>query len=130
MSKPIIGFCVKLLLFLGVVFALHITLLSLLSLPLFNNYILASYIVNYVLAVAIYITLYKLRIKYLDLLGFVFMGGSFLKFAVYFIFFNSTFKENGNVSFDQAMSFLVPYLTCLVIETFYLIKLLNNKELG
>ena len=130
MSKPIIGFCVKLLLVLGIGFALHITLLSLLNLPLFNNYILASYIVNYVLAVAIYITLYKLRIKYLDLLGFIFMGGSFLKFAVFFLFFNSTFKEGGEVSFDEAMSFLAPYITCLTIETFYLIKLLNNKDLG
>ncbi|PHQ56515.1 MAG: hypothetical protein COC16_02960 [Lutibacter sp.] len=129
MSKPSIGFCVKLLLVLGVVFGIHITILSYLGLPLFDNYILASYSVNYVLAVAIYITLYKLRMKYLDLLGFAFMGGSFIKFAVYFIFFNSSFKENGNVSFNEAISFLSPYLTCLMIETFYLIKLLNSKDL-
>jgi hypothetical protein len=128
MSKPIIGFCVKLLLVLSVVLGIHIAVLFYVGLPLFDNYILASYIVNYILAIAIYFTLYKLRIKYLDLLGFAFMGGSFLKFAVYFIFFNSTFKENGNVSFIEAMSFLSPYLTSLTIETFYLIKLLNNKD--
>jgi hypothetical protein len=128
MSKPIIGFCVKLLLALSVVLGIHIAILFYLGLPLFDNYILAAYFVNYILAIAIYFTLYKLRIKYLDLLGFAFMGGSFLKFAVYFIFFNSTFKENGSVSFIEAISFLSPYLTSLMIETFYLIKLLNNKD--
>ena len=129
MSKPIIGFCVKLLLSLGVILGIHISILSYFGLPLFDNLILASYSVNYILAITIYITLYKLRIKYLDLLGFVFMGGSFIKFAVYFIFFNSTIKENGTVSFNEAISFLLPYLSCLMIEIIYLIKLLNNKEL-
>lgn len=127
MIKPIIGFSIKLVIALSIVFGIHIASLSYLKIPLFENLILTSYIVNYVMALAIYITLYKLRIKYLDLLGFIFMGGSFLKFAVFFIFFNPSFKENGNVSSVEAMSFLIPYLACLIIETFYLIKLLNNK---
>lgn len=127
MIKPIIGFSIKLIIALSIVFGIHIAILSYLKIPPFENLILASYIVNYAMALAIYISLYKLRIKYLDLLGFIFMGGSFLKFAVFFIFFNPLFKENGNVSSVEAMSFLTPYLACLIIETFYLIKLLNNK---
>ena len=127
MIKPIIGFSIKLIIALSIVFGIHITFLSYLEFRPFENYISASYIVNYCMALVIYVTLYKLRIKYLDLLGFIFMGGSFLKFAVFFIFFNPLFKENGNVSTVEAMSFLIPYLACLIIETFYLIKLLNNK---
>lgn len=127
MNKPVIGFCVKLLIALSVIFGIHIAILYFLELPLFDNQILLAYIVNFILAISIYATLFKLRIKYLDLLGFIFMAGSFLKFTVYFIFFNPIFKENGDVSLVEATTFLTPYLACLIFETFYLIKLLNNK---
>lgn len=125
--KPILFFGIKLLIALGAIFGIHILILDIRELPLFENQIIASYIVNGFLALLIFAVLYKLRVKYLDLLGFIYMGGSFLKFAVYFIFFNPVFKQNGTVSSLEAASFLVPYLACLIIETFYLIKLLNNK---
>ena len=125
--KPVISFALKLILLLAIILGIHIAVLSYLNLPLFENYIVYSYTVNVVLAVVIYVTLFKLRVKYLDLLGFIFMGGSFLKFAVFFIFFNPLFKDDGSVSSAEIASFLVPYLACLIIETFYLIKLLNNK---
>ena len=124
--KPILFFGIKLLVALGVVFGIHILILDVKELPLFDNYIIASYMVNGVLAFIIFGVLYKLRIKYLDLLGFIYMSGSFLKFGIYFIFFNPIFKQNGEVSTLEATSFLVPYLLCLIIETYYLIKLLNN----
>jgi len=127
MINPIISFALKLIILLAIIFGIHLAFLSYFSLPLYDNYIVYSYVVNVILAVAIFITLFKLRVKYLDLLGFIFMGGSFLKFAVFLIFFNPIFKQNGNVSSVEAASFLIPYLACLTIETFYLIKLLNNK---
>jgi len=127
MSKPVIGFCIKLLIILSVVFGIHIAILYFLELPLFENQIIPSYSVNGILAIIIFITLLKLRIKYLDLLGFLFMGGSFLKFAVYFIFFLPHYRADGIVVRLESTSFLIPYITSLIIETFYLIKLLNNK---
>jgi len=127
MSKPVIGFCIRLLVALSVVLSIHVSILYLYNFPIFNNLIIYSYVINYVLAVLIFDVLYKLRIKYLDLLGFIYMGGSFLKFGIYFLFFNPVFKQNGTVSNLEAASFLAPYLLCLIIETFYLIKLLNNK---
>ena len=127
MSKPIIGFCIKLIAALIVVFSIHVAILYLQGFPLFKSQIVISYAVNGVLAIIIFSSLFKLRIKYLDLLGFIFMAGSFLKFGVYFVFFHSNFKEDGNVNTFEAASFLIPYLLCLIIEIFYLIKLLNNK---
>ncbi|MBT8317665.1 MAG: hypothetical protein HKP59_08555 [Lutibacter sp.] len=124
--KPILFFGSKLLAALVVVFCIHLFILNLQQLPLFDNQITASYLVNGFLAFIIFAILYKLRIKYLDLLGFVYMGGSFLKFGIYFIFFNPIFKQNGEVSKLEATSFLIPYLLCLLIETYYLIKLLNK----
>lgn len=127
MSKPIIGFFVKIIVALSITLGIHIAILHLLELPLFENQIVFSYSVNTILAIIIFISLFKLRIKYLDLLGFIFMAGSFLKFGVYFIFFYPIFKQDGEISTLETVSFLIPYILCLIIETFYLIKMLNKK---
>ena len=127
MTKQITVFGIKLLISLFIVFGIHSGILYYLNISLFQNLLIPSYVTNYFLAILIFFTLVKLKKKYLDLLGFVFMGGSFVKFGVYFIFFNPVFKQNGTVSPQEATAFLVPYLLCLIVETFYLIKLLNNK---
>ena len=120
-------FGIKLLISLSVVFGIHSAILYYLNISIFQHLLIPSYIANYFLALFIFFILVKLKKKYLDLLGFVFMGGSFVKFGVYFVFFNPIFKQNGTVSPQEATAFLVPYLMCLIVETFYLIKLLNNK---
>jgi len=127
MIRQVTVFGIKLLISLCVVFGIHSVILYYLNISLFQNLLIPSYITNYFLALLIFFILVKLKKKYLDLLGFVFMGGSFVKFGVYFIFFNPVFKQNGTVSTQEATAFLAPYLLCLIVETFYLIKLLNNK---
>jgi hypothetical protein len=127
MTKQITVFGIKLLISLSVVFGIHSVILYYFDISLLQNLLIHSYITNFFLAILIFFTLVKLKRKYLDLLGFVFMGGSFVKFGVYFIFFNPVFKQDGTVSPEEATSFLTPYLLCLIVETFYLIKLLNNK---
>jgi len=125
--KPILQFSVLLLIVLSMAFGIHLAILSYFNYPLFENMIIASYIVNYLLAFIIFIALYFLRKKYLDLLGFIFMGGSFLKFGVFFIFFFPVFKQNGEINTLESVSFLLPYITCLILETIYVSRLLNNK---
>lgn len=126
MTNPIINFSLKLLGVLVVVFGIHSAILNYINVPIFNNLIVQSYVVNSCMAIVIYVSLYLLRKKYLDMLGFIFMAGSFLKFGVYFIFFYPKFNADGDVVKLEATSFLIPYLTCLTVETYYLIKLLNK----
>ena len=126
MTKQFIGFGLKLLLALGMVFLIHLAVLYMLKNPLFENLIVSSYVVNYSLALIIYATLFLLKKKYEHILGFIFMGGSFLKFGIYFLLFYPVFKQNETIETIEATSFLIPYITCLIIETFYLIKLLNQ----
>jgi len=126
MMNPVINFSIKLIIALGVVFASHIFILTLIKEPIFNNLIIESYLINIVLAVFIYGILYYFRIKYLDMLGFIFMAGSFLKFGCYYIFFYPQFKQDGEIIGLEATSFIVPYVFCLIFETFYLVKLLNK----
>jgi len=125
--KPILQFSILLLIVLSIVFGIHLAILSYFNYPLFENMIIASYSVNYLLAFIIFIALYLIRKKYLDLLGFIFMGGSFLKFGVFFIFFFPVFKQNGEINTLESVSFLLPYITCLILETIYVSRLLNNK---
>ncbi|MFO7673718.1 MAG: hypothetical protein R6V74_08430 [Lutibacter sp.] len=127
MIKQISVFGIKLLISLCVIFVIHIAILHYLNISPFKNLLIISYITNYFLALVIFSVLVKLKKKHLDLLGFVFMGGSIVKFGVYIVFFNPVFKQNGTVSTEEATAFFVPYLLCLIVETFYLIKLLNNK---
>lgn len=124
--NPVINFCLKLFVVLAIVFSIHIYILDYLNQPLYNNLIIAAYVANYILAVIIYSTLYFLRKKYLDLLGFIFMAGSFLKFGVFFIFFYPTYIADGALIRIETTSFLIPYIACLIIETYYLVKLLNK----
>ena len=127
MIRLILSFSLKLTVLLAVVFFIHTYIITSFDMDVFGNRIIPSYVVNYSLAIIIFSGLLKLKEKYLDILGFVFMGGSMLKFLIFFIFFNPYFKEDGVVTSFEALSFLIPYLVCLIFETFYLIKLLNNK---
>ena len=126
MNKPI-RFAIKLVIATGLLFLVHLLILHFLNAPLFINRIELSYIINYFLAIGIYTLLYKLRIKYLDILGFVYMAGSFLKFGFFFVFFYPLYRENGVIDILEATTFMTPYILCLFFETYYLIKLLNNK---
>ena len=127
MNSPLFGFSSKLLFSLSFAFCLHLFLLHKYELPLFENKIILAYLLNFFLAIFIFGGLYLFRKKYLSILGFLFMGGSFLKFTLFFIFFYPSFKQNGNVDASEATSFLIPYLISLLLETFYLSKLLNKQ---
>lgn len=116
---------------LVLVFALHLWVLKTLEFPLFENRLVLAYVLNYSLALCIFFCLFWLRKKYKEQLGFLYMAGSFLKFAVFFIFFYPFYKADGSTSKLEFSAFFIPYLTSLLTETLALIKLLNlpkNKD--
>ncbi|VAW26943.1 hypothetical protein MNBD_BACTEROID04-1572 [hydrothermal vent metagenome] len=83
--------------------------------------------VNVILAIVIYIGLIKLKKNNEQILGFVFLIGSFLKFSIFFLYFYPAYKQDGSMSALEATSFLTPYFVCLTVEIFYLSKLLTSK---
>lgn len=125
--KSIVSFAIVLALLLAVVFAMHIAVLSYKQLPLYANEIISAYIVNYILALLIFSVLIILKKKYVHLLGFIYMGGSLFKFAIYLIFFNPVYKADGLIEPQESTAFLIPYLSCLFIETYVLIRILNKE---
>jgi|SRR5690606_4460982 len=121
-----LNFVAVLLISLCVTFTIHLTILFVSDSPLLDNKIILSYIVNFLMALGIYLGLYYLRGSYKNHIGFLFLGGSLLKFFVFFILFYPLFNQDGDISRLEFFSFFVPYLVCLVIETISLTKLLKN----
>lgn len=91
-----------------------------------NDMLVASYGINFVLAVGIFIGLYYARKKLKNALGFLFMGGSLIKFVVFFLVFYPVYRADGEIQRTEFAAFFVPYLTALVLETYFASKMLNQ----
>tara|TARA_E500000318_G_scaffold111408_1_gene129901 strand:+ start:472 stop:861 length:390 start_codon:yes stop_codon:yes gene_type:complete len=85
-----------------------------------------SYTLNAIMALIVFFAIYAYRDKYRDLLGFFFLGGSLLKFTLFFIFLYPDFNQDGVLERLEFLVFFVPYGFALVLETFFLVKLLNT----
>lgn len=119
-------FSFLLLLLLLISLAVHLYVLDSLGMPLFDNKILTAYAVNYILAVAIYGILYLLQDRFTAQLGFLYMGGSLVKFLVFFLVFYPSYKLDGNMSTPEFAAFFVPYAISLIFETTGIIKFLKK----
>ncbi len=128
MSKinPIVQFLALLIISLGLAFVLHITVLHSKGLPQFDNLIVLSYVVNCILAAAIFIVLYIFKAKLKNQIGFLFMGGSFLKFVFFFILFYPAYKADGEMGRLEFAAFFIPYGISLILETVYTAKMLKK----
>jgi hypothetical protein len=128
MSHPFLSFSIKAILFFAIVFGIHLGVLSGIDMPLFENRITLSYCINLILVVAIFGGLYLVREKFKAQLGFLFLAGSLLKFAVFFIVFYPFYKLDGNISKLEFASFFAPYILGLILETTSLSKWLNKLD--
>jgi hypothetical protein len=124
--KPIVQFLVLLVVSLGLVFALHITVLDYKGLPRFSDLIVLSYVVNGILAAIIFVVLYIFRATLKNQIGFLFMGGSFLKFIFFFLLFYPVYKADGEMSRLEFAAFFIPYGISLLIETVFTAKMLKK----
>ncbi len=128
MTKEAIRFVLITALVLGVVFGLHLSVLVLADYSLFDNSIVLAYVSNYVLACIVFVFLLFLNAKFKNTLGFIFIGGSLLKFVLYIAVFAPLYKKDGDVTSLEFLTFFVPYIACLVYETLCVIRLLNKPQ--
>lgn len=128
MSNPFFSFSTKATVLLVAVFCIHIAILRFFDFPLFENRIISAYVVNLILIISIFGILYLLKEKYKTQLGFLFLVGSLLKFAVFFIIFYPFYKYDGIITKFEFASFFVPYVLGLILETISLSKWLNRLD--
>ena len=126
-GNPIIQFLVITLLSLCLVFFLHSSILRSNGFPPYGNQLALSYLVNGMLAISIFVSIYIFRRRLKNQIGFLFMGGSFLKFIFFFIFFYPEFKADGEMSRLEFAAFFVPYGISLIIETIFTAQLLKKR---
>jgi hypothetical protein len=110
------------------ILGLHLTVLYFQALPLLADLILWSYFLNFAMASSIFMALYLLRIRLKNQIGFLYLGGSMLKFLIFFLIFYPVYKADGEISNLEFASFFIPYLVCLVMETFFTAKMLNTLK--
>lgn len=122
----VIKFIITLFLSLAVIFALHVTVLHFNEQPLFQDKIIEAYVANFLMATGIYIGLFLFRKKYVEQLGFLYLGGSFVKFILFFIFFYPYYKADGQLTTSEFMAFFIPYVISLIFETLGVIKFLKK----
>ena len=96
--------------------------------PISMSDILWAYLLNLVLAVGIYLAMLQFAAQQSKHLGFLFLIGSALKFAAYFIILEPIFSRDGALSKTEFFYFFIPYLSCLTAETLALVKLLRNMD--
>ena len=84
------------------------------------------YGVNFVLAVLIFWAVLATYKKNAMHVGFVFMGGSILKFGIFFLFIYPDFKADGLVGRDELSLFFVPYLISLFSMTYAASRVLQR----
>lgn len=128
MDKKVTAFALQLFGVLLLLALLHIAFFYARAVEIPADLILIGYVVNYAMAIAIYYVLVQLAKKQSKNLGFVFLFGSTLKFAVYFLIFNPLFMQDGSLSKIEFFTFFIPYLTCLIMETLVLAKLLQEID--
>ncbi|MGB5499834.1 MAG: DUF6168 family protein [Maribacter sp.] len=81
---------------------------------------------NSILAATIFVVLYIFRGKLKNQIGFLFMGGSFLKFIFFFLLFYPAYKADGEMSRLEFAAFFIPYGISLIIETVFTAKMLKK----
>ena len=128
MDKKIISFAFQLTGALLLLALLHIGFLYARHMTIPFDLILMGYLINFAMAMGIYYTMLTLAKKQNKNLGFVFLFGSTLKFAVYFVIFNPLFMQDENLSKLEFFTFFLPYIACLLVETIALVKLLREID--
>ncbi len=113
---------------LGIAFSIHSWLRGQRELAPFGDLLVASYLLNMVLALGIVWGLFAFRRKLRNLIGFLFIGGSLLKFLVFFLFFYPEFRTDGTIVRAEFLSFFIPYLLSLVLETVFASRMLRDLE--
>jgi hypothetical protein len=95
---------------------------SIFSFKMFENLFLEAYLFNGSFAWLSYILLRIMNRKKPELTGFIFMGGSALKFLLFLLIFYPTYYIDGGISRMEFASFFVPYALCLTAEGIYFVK--------
>ena len=82
-----------------------------------------SYLFNYAFTYFLMLNILLFQNKLKDKLGFIYLGVSMLKFAIFFFI---TKIENIEINKSDFLLFIIPFVLCLAVEIFYVVRILNS----
>lgn len=122
------GFLISLVVSLGLAFIVHAWIRDRSGLTPAGDLLPFTYLVNGLLAFVIVAVLFVIRSRMRHQIGFLFIGGSLIKFLFFFIFFYPEFTADETIDRAEFFSFFVPYFFSLVLETYFTSLILRNLE--
>lgn len=126
MIQAIIKFCAIICGTLLLTFVIHKTITIQLNLNTETALLNLSYIVNALLAMLLFGVLYYYHQKKSEIIGFMYLANSGIKFLIFFIVFYPIYRADGNINKVEFAAFFIPYTIALVLETSWLVKILNK----
>ncbi len=91
----------------------------------FADNLITLYLFNGFIAVLVVGSAFLFRKKHKDYIAFYFFGGTIIKSLLFFVLIFPLYKLDNDISRTQFLSFFVPYLLTLLVETISLVRLLN-----
>ncbi|RZS99259.1 DUF6168 family protein [Aquimarina brevivitae] len=124
-SRLAIQFILSLFVALGIAYGVHQSQLHHTALKTGFSLVHFSYLFNGIFTLITGLLIIFLSVKFKDYLGFIFLGSSTLKLAIFF----GISKWLG-FAIDKAnfLEFFIAYVICLVLEIYFLSRLLNNLK--
>lgn len=86
------------------------------------------YSFNLIMAIVGLAILYFINYKFSDKVGFTFLGIGIIKMALSVSFLMPLIESNFKNKIPDTLNFFFCYFVVLIIESVFLIKLLNNKQ--
>ncbi|EZH72319.1 hypothetical protein ATO12_22980 [Aquimarina atlantica] len=125
MGKNVFRFLFLFTIVIAGTYLIHMGIINAFLLERNINIIKLSYIFNSTFTFVFTFIILLLSKKFKDQLGFIFMAGSLIKIGVFIAISKlSDFEINKNVFLD----FFIAYLICLILEVYYLSKILNSNK--
>lgn len=126
--KKLITNCLTVIFVASIAFFIHLFINSSIANSVEFSQLFYSYWVNVLLACGVIVLLFVLRKRLKDQLGFIFMAASMLKFVFFFFLFYPEYNSDGDLSRLEFLTFFIPYVVCLIIESIILSKFLNSLD--
>ncbi len=126
MINKFLSFSLKLFITFAVLFPIHVFIQKQLGYNYFEHLITESYIANFLLVALSFFILLFFKKKYASSMGFLFLGGFFLKLLVFFVFFSPYYRADNRIENAEFLAFFIPYALALTLETISLVRILNK----
>lgn len=93
---------------------------------LLEGYFSRSLIFTFGFSFVLFYLLYFFRKRWRDYLGFIFLAGSLIKFGAYFLWLRPMRLKILEFEQEEFLLFFIPYTLSMVIEVYFLSRLLNS----